>query len=197
MTTTKKVRLPRLPIGWDKQPQLFERYWDEAMTGIEYNFDQILAIPGIQDAIDAANAAAAAANTAAANAQTTADTGAAANKIANSYVSGLTLTATDAGASTTITISSHTRVYGDGTTKSVTGGSLTGLAYDTFYYIYYDDPTFAGGSVTYVATTSSTTAAQTGSRHVVGGVNTPMAGDPPAPGDPVRPPGSGTLKNLP
>lgn len=196
MTTTKKVRLPRLPIGWDKQPQLFERYWDEAMTGIEYNFDQILAIPGLQDAIDSANAAAAAAQTAADNAQSVADEGAAANKITNSYVSGLTLGATDAGTSTTITISSHTRIYGDATSVSVTGGSLTGLAYDTFYYIYYDQSSFAGGAVTYIATTSSTIAAQTGNRHVVGGVSTPLSGDPPEVGDPVRPPGSGTLKNF-
>ncbi len=32
MTT---VKLPRLPVNWRDQPQLFETYWDQAMTSIE------------------------------------------------------------------------------------------------------------------------------------------------------------------
>jgi hypothetical protein len=38
------------------------------------------------------------------------------------------LTASDAGTDATITIASHTRLYGDATSLSVTGGSITGLA---------------------------------------------------------------------
>lgn len=29
------LRLPRLPIGWDKISGLFQRYWDEVLTAIE------------------------------------------------------------------------------------------------------------------------------------------------------------------
>lgn len=31
------LKLPRLPINWREQPQLFERYWDSVLTGLEKN----------------------------------------------------------------------------------------------------------------------------------------------------------------
>lgn len=113
--------------------------------------------------------------------------------LANSYVTGLTITATDAGSDVTITISAHNRVYpqpdGTNVTVSVNGGSLTARAYSTQYWIYYDDASRAGGAVTYQTTTTATTAAQTGNRHSVGAVTTPAAAGPPAPGNVLQPPG--------
>lgn len=158
------------------------------------------AVIAAQNAADAANAAAATANaaaataqTAATNAQTAADDATATTAIANSYVTGVTITATDAGANVTISITAHTRVYADGTSVSVNAGNITGLAYSTTYYIYYDQASRAGGAVTYQATTSSTTAAQLGDRHTVGSVTTPAAAGPPETGDFVLPPGVGSI----
>lgn len=44
-------KLPRLPTNWQEQPQLFERYWDDAMSKIEANLNSLLTIPGVQAAI--------------------------------------------------------------------------------------------------------------------------------------------------
>lgn len=178
----------------------FHRWWNTFAGSIEEAFNQladtVAAIAAAQAAADAANAAAAAAKTAADNAQTAADTAqnaakvaAADSTLANSGVTGATITGSDAGTDATATISGHTRVYGDGVTVSVTGGSVTALAYSTLYYIYYDQPSRAGGSVTYQATTSAATAAQTGNRHLVGSVTTPAAAGAPTGGGLVQPPG--------
>lgn len=175
----------------------FQAKWQRVMEEIE---TAVNAVIDAQNAADAANAAAAAADAAATaaqsaadNAQTAADEAAAATAIANSYVSGVTITATDAGANATITISAHTRYYADGTNVSVNGGSVTGLAYSTLYYIYYDQASRAGGAVTYAATTSEATAAQVGDRHTVGSVTTPAAAAPDNTGDFVYPPGVGNI----
>jgi hypothetical protein len=196
--------------------------WQKLVEQIEGAYtslaDQLAAIQAAQDAADAANAAAAAADAAAASAQTsadsantaastantaattaqaTADAAALAAALANSYVSGATLSAADAGSNATITISGHTRYYpqadGSITSVSVTGGSLTGLAYSTLYYIYYDQPSRAGGAVTYHSTTSITTAAQVNDRHLVGSVTTPAALAANTSGYYVLPPGVGSL----
>ncbi|MES2902928.1 MAG: hypothetical protein V4696_01965, partial [Pseudomonadota bacterium] len=119
-----------------------------------------------QTAADAAQAAAVAADAAADTAQASAD---GANSVASLTNSGVTpnpLSATDAGANATITIAAHTRIYGDGATLAIAGpSSLTGLAYSTLYYVYYDDATRADTTPTYASTTSVMTAAQTGDRH--------------------------------
>lgn len=189
-------KLPRfdrsIPIVYDnKTPTLpFQQWWDMALKKIE------AAIVGIQDALTAAGIAldaAAAAEAAAATAQTAADSVTATAKLSSSGVSGCTITGTDVGTDVTVAISSHTRLYGDGTSVAVTGGNVTGLLYSTLYYIYYDDPAFAGGAVTYQATTSDATAAQTGNRHLVGSVLTPAAGSPPEGGKLVKPPGVGGI----
>lgn len=194
------IKLPRLPVNWDKQPQLFERYWNQAMTQIEQNVNELLALPIIQDAIaaaqsaaDSALVAADAATTAAASANTAAINAGSVASLANSGVTGATITAVDAGASATISVTNHTRVYGDGSYVSVNGDSITGLAYSTLYYIYYDDPARAGGSVTYQYTTSQATAAQTGDRHLVGQVETPAAAAPSNTGNYVGAPGVGNI----
>jgi hypothetical protein len=189
----------------------FQAKWQKVMEEIE---NSVNAVIDAQNAADAANAAAAAADAAAAaaqaaadgaqtaadnaqnaadNAQTAAEEASAATAIANSYVTGVTITATDAGASATINISAHTRYYADGTNVAVTGGSVTGLAYSTLYYIYYDQASRAGGAVTYQATTSEATAAQVGDRHTVGSVTTPAAAAPDNTGDFVYPPGVGNI----
>jgi hypothetical protein len=172
----------------------FQRYWQDS---VQQQVNALVAAANTQAAADAANAAAEAAqtaadtaNTAAADASAVAEQVTADNALANSYVTGLTLTATDAGSNVTITISAHTRVYGDGTSVSVSGGSITGYAYSTVARIYYDQPSRAGGVVSYQATTSAEVAAQTGSRHSVGAVTTPAAAAPPNTGNPVFPPGT-------
>lgn len=211
-------RLPRLPrnvaivdpaTGF---PSLaFQRWWQSVVETLEAQEAAqdaaILAIQqaqaaadAAQDAADAADAAALAAqtaadtaNTAASTAQNAADDAASVAALTASGVTGLTLTATDAGADATITISAHTRVYGDGTSVSVNGGTLTGRAYSTLYYVYYDQASRAGGAVTYATTTSQSTAAQTGDRHLVGQVTTPAAAAPDNNGDFVAPPGIGNI----
>lgn len=166
----------------------FHQWWESVLKQIENS------VNAIQDALQAAGIAQAAAEAA----QDAADiaTGAANNatqtaKLTASGVTGLSLTATDAGADATISVSSHTRVYGDGTSVSVNGANLAGLAYSTTYYVYYDDPSFAGGTVSYQFTTSQATAAQTGVRHLVGGVTTPAAGGGGTTGGSPKPPGFG------
>lgn len=193
-------RLPRLPVNWREQPQLFERYWDDSSRKLEEALNTLLSIPAIEAAIVAANAAAAAANTAATTAntaantaQTTANTNTAITALVNSYPTGVTLTATDAGANVTVTVSAHNRTYPPSTTVSVNSGSVTGLAYSTTYYIYYDDVPRTGGAVTYAATTSAATAAQVSNRHLVGSVLTPAAAAAPSTGKNVQPPGVGNI----
>ena len=180
------LKLPRLPRGWQEAPDLFPRYWDEAMKQVESSVNGILAIPAIAAALAALEVATDAATAAAETATEVA-------ALTNSGTTGLTITATDAGANVTVTLSAHTRIYGDGNNKTVNAGSVTGLAYSTLYYIYYDDATRAGGAVTYLATTSQTTAAQTGSRHFIGQVMTPAAAAPPTDGDYVGAPGLGNI----
>lgn len=195
------LEVPPLPAGAaivdkDGLPSLaFAAYWQQTIEAIVGSVNAVLAA---QAAADAANAAAAAANTAAIAAADTADAITASNALGTSFVSGCTITATDAGANVTVTISAHTRHYPqpDGSTVdvSVSGGSVTALAYTTSYFIYYDDPARAGGGVTYQATTSSTTAAQLGDRHTVGSVLTPAAAGAPTSGGTVAGPGAGTIE---
>jgi hypothetical protein len=204
------LKLPRLQrtisiAGRDGKPALeFHQWWARFAENIEDAFNQLAAtvdaIAAAQAAADAANAAAAAADaaavaaqSAATGAQDAADTAAAQTNLVNSYPGGLTLGATDAGTDASISISAHTRVYADGTSVSVNSGALTGLAYSTLYYVYYDDADRTGGAVSYASTTSGATAAQIGDRHLVGAVTTPAGGGGPTTGDGVEPPGVGNL----
>lgn len=177
----------------------FHRWWqsvaeslEQAVSDIETNVTAIEAALAAADiALDAAataQAAATAADTAASNAQTAANATASEASLNNSYVTGLTLSGSDAGTSAAISISAHTRVYGDGTSVSVNSGNLTGLAYSTQYYIYYVQPSRAGGAVAYASTTLQATAAQTGDTHLVGSVTTPAAAAAPTTGKYLLPP---------
>lgn len=116
--------------------------------------------------------------------------------IQNSSNVGGAPTATDAGDGTaTITIPAHQRNYADRSVP-VDGGTLAGLTLATLYYVYYDDPSRAGGAVTYQATTNYGAAflsvAQP-ARHFVGSVSTPGAGEPPSDGGGATPPGGGGI----
>lgn len=195
------LKLPRLSTNFrivDERgvaTMEFQQFWQNAMTQIEASINGVesaLAAAGIAlDAADAAQAAADAADAAAASAADAATNVTESAALANSYVSGLTLTATDAGSNVTVTISGHTRVYATSpsTSVSVTGGSVTALAYSTTYYFYYDQASRLGGAVTYVATTNIDDIAQLGNRHSVGSVMTPAAASPPTNGGGTAPPG--------
>ena len=85
------------------------------------------------------------------------------------------LTADDVGATTTITVAAHNIVY-DAATVAYNSGSVAGLGFSTFYYVYADDPTKAGGAVTYVATVTNTDVTANKGRYFVGSVTTPADG---------------------
>lgn len=199
MAEFRLARLPRnIPIV-DKNglPTIdFQRWWQSFATQIEVEVGALAAAQSAaasaaaaQTSANTAQTAANTANSAASAAQTSATTANSVASLTNSGTTSLTITAADAGADVTITISAHNRVYGNGTTVSVNGGTLTGLAYSTTYFIYYDQASRAGGAVTYAATTSETTAAQTGDRHLVGKVVTPAAAAPATTGKRVYAPG--------
>lgn len=102
-----------------------------------------------------------------------------------SFPTGAAISGADAGSDGTITVTAHTRLYGDASV-SVDGGSITGLAYGTRHFIYYDDADNEGGAVTYQATTTQAdalTSTTNPSRHFVGTVVTPTAGNPPTTGN--------------
>lgn len=174
----------------------FLRRLNDIFQAIATTLNAITALPEIQQALlaldtatQAAIDAAAAAQSAADGAQGQTDAQARETSLRASYVTGLTLTASDAGIDVTIDISNHTRVYGDGTSVAVTGDTLTGQPYASTVRIYYDDPTRAGGAVAYQTTLDPDVAVQTGDRHSVGAINTPAAADPDTTGSPIRPPG--------
>lgn len=142
-----------------------------------------------QMAADNANTAAGTAQTAATTAQGAAEDAAAKQALASSGVTGLTMLASDEGADASITISAHTRVYGDGATVAVNGGVIAGLSYTTEYFVYYSDLDREGGVVTYQASTDPDDAIQVGSIHSVGDITTPAPAGPPEPGIAYPPPG--------
>ncbi len=88
-----------------------------------------------------------------------------------------------------ITVANHTRMYGDNSFVSVTGGTIPGLALATQYFISYLDPERAGGTVLYETTTNPSLAGQSNNRHLVGGYTTPSTGGTGGGGGTTRPPG--------
>jgi hypothetical protein len=177
MTAFSPLNIPQLqqsrPIV-DKEGRPtpdFIRVLNDAIQSLKSAYNSLLDLPGIQDAIADAEAAAASA-TSAASAATSA-TAAQAHEAAlvNSTISPASVLS---ASTTTITIASHTRNYADGTSKSVTGGTVAATASGDVDYVSYSDPSRAGGAVTYVA--STTPPAQTGNIHVVGAVTIPASG---------------------
>jgi len=78
-----------------------------------------------------------------------------------------------------ISVANHDRAYGNPTlnpTVAVIGQVIaTGEGPGTIVYVYYDDPTRAGGAVTYLYSTVNGDAVQTGNRHSVGSAEIPAA----------------------
>jgi hypothetical protein len=193
------VRLPRLPMNWQSQPALFERYWDETLQQVESNINAILALPSIQAAITAAQVAAAAAQSSASAAQssaTMAQNAANVNKkeasLNNSFTSGFTAPLLTSDNTGVVTIKNHNRVYGDSTlnpTVSVVGGTVsTGATPGSTLRFYYVDALRAGGPVSYLFTTDpATPPAQSSNTHSVGAVVVPVVGT--GDGETVFPPG--------
>lgn len=190
------VKLPRLQPNWDTQPAFFPRAWNQAMTMIEQLLTQILQLPIIVDAIASVNAAAAAAQAsadaaaaAAATAQSTAGTAQSSTdalnaeaSLVNSYITGFTSPLIKSDSTGLVTIANHSRVYGDSIlnpTVSVTGGTIsTGAAAGSTVRVYYDDPSRAGGTVTYAYTVDpAAPPVQGNGRHSVGAVTVPAAGN--------------------
>jgi hypothetical protein len=165
----------------------FLRYFNENVVA---TVASLTSAANAQAAADAANAAAAAADAAAASVT-------AATDLANSYPQGASISASDAGADVTVTISAHTRVYAGGTTVAVDGGVLTGLLYNTNYWIAYDQASRSGGIVPYVAyLTTQGNAVNDPDRHFVGALQTPEAGGLDEDGVISLPPGGVNPRNL-
>jgi hypothetical protein len=101
------------------------------------------------------------------------------------------LTASDAGASATITVENHARVYSDGTIVQITGGPLTALAYSTTYAVYYDDTTLADETPVFHASINLEDGAvgAADGRHVLGVITTPGSGGGDVTGGGSYPPG--------
>lgn len=181
-------RLPRLPVNWKEQPQLFERYWDETLKQIEKTLNAILDIPSIQAAVSAAQAAAVTAQAAADTAQSIADDAtssavatATEASLVNSYTNGFSGALVTANAAGNVTIKNHTRVYGDSSinpSRSVTGATIsTSASPGDVVRVYYDDASRAGGAVSYQFTIDPALGpVQGGNRHSVGAVEIPMTG---------------------
>jgi hypothetical protein len=174
----------------------FQLFWQKTVDAIEASFDGIegaLAAAGIAlDAADAANTAAAVATGAAVLAQDAADATMAETSIVNSFISNFTAPIISAASTGIVTVATHDRVYGDSTlnpTVSVTGNTVaTGQVNPALVRIFYDDPSRAGGVVTYQFTVDPATApVQSGHRHSVGAVVIPAAGS--SNGGYIRPPG--------
>lgn len=192
-----EFRLPRLQsnvalVAADGKPtQAFHRWWQSVVETIEQQEAlqdaTILAVQQAQADIIAAQADLAT-QLAAINAVTTA------NAISASWMTPPSvLTATDAGSDATITVANFTRFYDDGSSVAVTGGDLTGLAYETTYAVYYDDATRAATTPTFVATTLTGTARHNyaSGRHYVDTITTPASGGSGTSGGGYTPPGGG------
>jgi hypothetical protein len=85
------------------------------------------------------------------------------------------LTGHDAGTSAEIEVAEFTMQSGSSQVVC-DAGVITLLAYNTLYFVYYDDPDFAGGDVTYNATTIKEDALFTENRFFVGSIQTPRKG---------------------
>lgn len=193
------IRLPRLQtvapiVDKDGKPTLtFTRYFQSFAEQIELVLNKIVEILGITDELDAAiqeaKAAAAAAKTAAENAQDAAE-GAQATTDAQKREAALQGSYIEPDSVVTastmlITIAAHTRKYADGTSASVSGGTVAATGMGDSDYVSYVDAARTGGAVTYAA--STTPPVQTGDTHVVGAVTIPTTGTADGGSGPRRP----------
>lgn len=84
------------------------------------------------------------------------------------------LSATADATTASITVADHILYLGYGSI-SYTGATITGLTPDETYYVYADDPDFAGGVVTYEVSTSKTDVPGNNGRYFVGQIDTAIA----------------------
>jgi hypothetical protein len=84
------------------------------------------------------------------------------------------LTATSGASTSTIDIAAHSVKFDFGSVSYSTG-SISGLTPETTYLVYASDPAYAGGAVTYLATTNPDNLIASGN-YYVGYVVTPIAG---------------------
>lgn len=183
------LKLPRLPSGFrilnpDGTPtNTFQIWFQQYSSAIESSVNGIaaaLAAAGIAlDAAAVALDAAAAANTAADNAQAGVEQQAADASLSASGVINETAFF-EAAISGNITVPGHDRLYGNPTlnpTVAVTGDTLsTAYVAGDIVYVYYVDPTRAGGAVTYLTSTDPEDANQVGDVHSIGSVGIPSVG---------------------
>lgn len=88
------------------------------------------------------------------------------------------LTGHDAGSSATIFIASFFMRVPGMADIPFNSGAVIGLSYNTLYYVYFDDPGFIPGAVTYFATTTKSVALNAAGRFFVGSCMMPRAGAP-------------------
>ncbi|GAB2507082.1 hypothetical protein [Microbulbifer agarilyticus] len=97
----------------------------------------------------------------------------------NSDLSSVALSAVcsarDAGSTATIDIDAHTVQFGN-FSVNYSSASISGLDFSKKYYIYCDDPGYAGGAVSYFATTNWATAQAGIHRRLVDYLTTPANG---------------------
>jgi len=97
----------------------------------------------------------------------------ASNKL--SVQSAQPLSATENAGVATISVAAHSVQFGFGTV-AYNSGSITGLSTNTVYYVYADDPDYAGGAVTYLSTTNPLTVTAGNGRYYLGKITTPAGG---------------------
>lgn len=162
---------PKMVLDWQNTMDAIEA----ALAGLT---GQVGDLTAIVNRLAAAEALASAANDNATTANNNIS-------ITNSYTDPVSvLTASSDGV---VTIAAHNRVYGDGLSVPVNGGSVSGFAQGDYVSVFYDDAARQGGAVSYQGTTGLL--AQTGSTHSVGQISIPYAGSPPSSGGGVSPPG--------
>jgi len=186
---TPPLKLPTLPSGiaivnpeTGAPTVTFQQWWFEVANSIEYSVNGIalaleaagIALAAADVALDAADEA----QTAADNAQTSTNTLSDEQSLAQSGCENPSVPPLLSADSTgQIIISTHDRRYGNGTVVSVTGDTLaTAYVNPDAVYVFYSDPSRAGGAVTYQTSLDPTDAVQTGSIHSVGVVTVPAAG---------------------
>lgn len=191
-----QIKLPRLNYQWQQNPQLLERYWDEAMNEIERTLNEILLIPsiqqGLQDLED--NIVEITADIETVTELANEVDGVVAGEVAQSslresFVNGFTGSLISADSAGVVTIGAHDRVYTDNTTASVNGATInTGAAVGDTLRFFYNDPDRTGGAVAYLFTTDpGPPPVQIGDTHVIGTVQIPASAT--SDGNYVRPPG--------
>jgi len=182
------IRIPNLqqsnPIV-DREGRMtteFARRLNDILSQIVTLLNAIALLPEIQNQLVNLDAATQAALDAAASAAALTDATKREQALVNSYIEpDSVLTASP----TVITIAPHTRMYADGTSAPLNGGTATATGSGDTDYVSYVDPERDGGTVTYVV--STTPPVQTGDTHVVGAVLIPAAGTSDGGSGPRRP----------